>query len=61
MILLRISLVFTLAVTSASALDCFQGAQELRDAVDQYLKSDSAAKKLGFTYGYPMGEWCVKD
>ena len=53
-----------LLLLAASALaqepTCFQTTEELRKAVDDYLADSSATSQVAQTYGYPIGQWCVR-
>ena len=48
----------TLLFQTTHSQTCFQDRTELKNAVDDYLGSDTYASS---TYGSPIGTWCVKD
>jgi len=44
------------------AYPCFQTAEELRQAVHDYMDSDkSDTSEVAGRYGFPIGTWCVDE
>ena len=50
-----------LLLGAVSAQECFKTTPELRDAVDQYLNDPSKSSVVATKYGWPIGNWCVRE
>jgi surface protein len=40
---------------------CFEGRNELADAVSEYLADNSPDTQVAQEYGWPIGKWCVSE
>ena len=61
---LVLSLGAQILLVEAGEKTCFSSRSELIDAVDTYLASEenrSSDGELALKYGYPIGDWCVKE
>lgn len=48
-------------VLTESGFNCFLTTPELRDAVDGYLEDPFATSAIATKYGWPIGNWCVRN
>lgn len=48
-------------VLTENGFDCFLTTPELRSAVDAYLDDPSATSATAQKYGWPIGNWCVRN
>ncbi|GAX22202.1 hypothetical protein FisN_19Lh266 [Fistulifera solaris] len=48
-------------VLTENGFDCFLSTPELRDAVDAYLDDPSQGTATVQKYGWPIGNWCVRN
>ncbi|GAX22203.1 hypothetical protein FisN_19Lh267 [Fistulifera solaris] len=48
-------------VLEENGFKCFLTTPELRDAVDAYLVDPSEGSAVAQEYGWPIGEWCVRN
>jgi surface protein len=51
---------FTMQVEEGHQLKCFESKEELIDAVDQYRGYNHVDMDLASTYGWPIGNWCLR-
>lgn len=58
---LRATILLLFGALSVQGQLCFNNTFELRDAVDQYLEDPSEGSGVAKKYGWPIGEWCVRD
>lgn len=58
---MRLLPILLAGAVSAQDQLCFNNTFELRDAVDQYLENPAESTPVAQKYGWPIGNWCVRD
>jgi surface protein len=54
-------LLWLLSLMGSASGKCFEGRNELADAVSEYLADNSPDTKVAHEYGWPIGKWCVSE
>lgn len=60
-LLLAVSVLAQEPVLRENGVDCFLTTPELRSAVDAYLDDPSRDSPTAQKYGWPIGNWCVRN
>lgn len=51
----------TAQMSNTTQHKCFEGSQELKDALDAYFDDRGPTSTVAKEYGWPIGSWCVSD
>lgn len=54
-------LLWLLSLMGSAGGKCFEGRNELADAVSEYLADNSPDTQVAQEYGWPIGKWCVSE